>query len=343
MFDRSAAALRLAKLWALEAHFGEERGANRVYLDEIVSDRMQLTKGLQVLRDELQLAPPPGRTDREAAGADLSQPSVLTTQAFTNCGDRIHQAEIEQYHQIVAARFATLSEIGIVKPEAFHPTGGGTDDGATLAHVTWAHAVDAPMRARIYDGNAQSFVLCAFDLKTHCGRLDDESGGVGYGTARESPWREPRAACGAIVGALKGFDPKNGVHARIHRDLGDENFELLAGRGVRTPEGVDITALVAAAIVGIRGMRNTARALLTEMDERGVAHLTATITVNRPSMPATLIYLSRATVFEGEIRMQGFGTDAKAYAGDLVQRPREKRVRLSYEGRTGAGFTVERA
>ena len=54
-FDRSVAANRLERLWGLSAQFGTERGANRVYLDEIVSDRMQLTSGLQVIRDELQL------------------------------------------------------------------------------------------------------------------------------------------------------------------------------------------------------------------------------------------------------------------------------------------------
>src|SRR5687768_12147750 len=147
-FDRSAAASRLERLWNLKAQFGSERGANRVFLDEIVSDRLQLISGLQVLRDELQFANPPTTSDREACAADFSQPSVLTTLAFTNCGDRIHHGEIELYQQVVASRFATLSEVGTLKPEAFHPTGGGTDDGATFAHVTWAHAIDTTLRER---------------------------------------------------------------------------------------------------------------------------------------------------------------------------------------------------
>ncbi len=212
MFDPSAARDRLERLWKLEAQFGTERGTNRIFLDEMVSDRLQLVAGLQILRDELQFAPTPAKADREACRADLSLPSVVTTLAFTNCGDRIHQGEVDRYVQVVASRFATLSEIGTLKPEAFRPTGGGTDDGATLAHVTWAHVLDEPLRNRVYGGNAQSFVMCGFDLKAHIGRLDTDDGTVLFGKTQESPWREPRAACGAIVGAIAHYDEKNDVH-----------------------------------------------------------------------------------------------------------------------------------
>ena len=147
MFDPSAARDRLARLWTLQGQFGVERGTNRVFLDEIVSDRLQLFAGLQVLRDELQFAPSPAVEDRGACQADLRLPSVVTTLAFTNCGDRIHQGEVDRYVQVVALRFATFSELGVLKPEAFRPTGGGTDDGATLAHVTWAHVLDEPLEA----------------------------------------------------------------------------------------------------------------------------------------------------------------------------------------------------
>lgn len=337
MFDRSAAASRLERLWSLPAQFGSERGANRVFLDEIVSDRLQLLSGLQVLRDELQFATPPAQSDREMCAADFSQPSVLTTQAFTNCGDRIHHGEIELYQQVVAARFATLSEIGTLKPEAFHPTGGGTDDGATLAHVTWAHALDVPLQKRLYEGNARSFVMCAFDLKTHVGRLDEDDGSIAFGKTRESPWREPRAACGAIMGALAAYDEKNDVHRRIRSTLGEANYDLLARRGVSTDDGVDVTAVVAAAIVAIAGMQDTARALGREMDERGLAHLTASTTVNRPARRDTLVYLARATVFGGEIRTQGFGTDASKYTGAMLRHDGgDARLVLRYDGVDGA-------
>jgi hypothetical protein len=339
MFDPSAARNRLARLWKLEAHFGMERGNNRVFLDEIVSDRMQLIGGLQVLRDELQFASPPASTDREACSADLSQPSVVTTLAYTNCGDRIHHGETEHYQRVVASRFATLSEIGTLKPEAFHPTGGGTDDGATLAHVTWAHALDEPLMKRIYAGNKQSFVMCAFDLKTHVGR--DIDAGT-YGKTRESVWREPRAACGAVVGTLAGYNEKNDVHRRIRNDLGEANFALLSKEGIKTSDGIDVTAVIAAAIVSVQGMMETARALRTEMDERGLAHLTASLTVNRPGMADTIIYLARATVFDGELAVQGFGTDARKYGGAMTDHRNERRLRLTYDGHADAAFPVVR-
>jgi hypothetical protein len=341
VFDPSAARQRLDRLWKLQGQFGDERGTTRIFLDELVSDRLQLLSGMQTLRDELQFAPDPATSDREAARADLSLPSVVTTLAFTNCGDRIHQGEVERYLQVVGQRFATLSELGTLKPEAFRPAGGGTDDGATLAHVTWAHVLDQPLRDRVYAGNAKSFVMCGFDLKAHIGRLDTEDGGVQFGTTQESPWREPRAACGAVVGTLVKFDPKNDVHRRIRKDLGEENFELLTTGAVKTKEGIDIAAVVGAAIVAIQGMLDTARALEHEMDERGVAHLTASLTVNRSGIPDTMIYLARATVFGGEMKTQGFGVDARKYAGQLVAYKADRRLHLGYDGREGAAFPIE--
>lgn len=341
MFDPTAARERLARLWRLEAQFGTERGTNRIFLDEMVSDRLQLVAGLQILRDELQFAPFPGTDDREQCRADLSIPSVVTTLAFTNCGDRIHQGEVDRYVQVVASRFATLSEVGTLKPEAFRPTGGGTDDGATLAHVTWAHVLDEPLRARVYGGNPQSFVMCGFDLKAHIGRLDTEDGAVLLGKTQESPWREPRAACGAIVGALGHYDETNDVHRRIKNDLGEDNFAFLARDGVRTEEGIDISAAVGAAIVAVQGMLDTARALKHEMDERGVAHLTASLTVNRSAIPDTMIYLARATVFGGELTSQGFGVDARKFTGSLVPYKTDRRLHLRYDDHDSSAFAIE--
>jgi hypothetical protein len=112
---------------------------------------------------------------------------------------------------------------------------------------------------------------------------------------------------------------------------------------VHTSGGIAITAVVAAGIVAVKGMLDTARALTTEMDKRGVAHLTASITVNRPSMPDTLIYLARATVFHGELAIQGFGVDAKKYAGDtIVHKSGDNRLRLSYDGKPGGALPIQR-
>jgi hypothetical protein len=341
-FDEGMARSRLGDFWALDAHFGMERGRTHVYLNEIVSDRFQLVRGAQLLRDELMFADPEKSArdggDMARCAADLGVPTVVTTMAYTNCGDRIHQGEVETFRKVVASRFATVSELGDLKLESFSPTGGGTDDGATLAHVTVAHQLDDALRERIYRANSSSYVLVGIDLKTHVGRLDDADG-ICFGRTREAAWREPRNACGAIVGTLTAFNPDNGVHRRIRSDLGEKNFALLAGPGVKTVEGIDIRYVVAAAIVSIQGMLNTASALAAELDARGLAHLTASTTVNRASRDDTVLYLARASVFMGEVRVQGFGTDASLFGGELVRHDGDTRLVLTYDGETT--FPVE--
>ncbi|MCM1985114.1 hypothetical protein [Lyngbya confervoides] len=328
-FNAAPTQARVDHFWQLSASFGMERNAYHNYLNEIVSDRYALIRGLQLLRDELQFAAE-SPTDMKACGADLSLPSVVTTLAYTNCGDRIHQGEAtKRYRDVVASRFATLSEIGELKLEAFFPAGGGTDNGATLAHVTVAHELDEHLKQKIYAGHPASISLVAIDLKTHVGRLREHGQQV-YGKTRESPWREPRAACGAIVGALTDYHPQNLIHRRIRDDLGSRNFQYLSNYQILTDEGVDITMAVAAVIVAIRGIRNTAMALSQEMDERGLAHLTASTTVNRPSRDDLVIYLARATVFNGQVRIQSLGTDAKRYGGKLVEYAGEQRLQLRY-------------
>ncbi|MEB3212705.1 MAG: hypothetical protein VKL39_15200 [Leptolyngbyaceae bacterium] len=329
-FDPTTAQERVDTFWSLGASFGMERNAYHNYLNEIVSDRYALIKGLQILRDELQFAAA-SPNDMKACGADMTLPSVVTTLAYTNCGDRIHQGEAtKRYRDVVASRFATLSEIGELKLEAFFPAGGGTDNGATLAHVTVAHELDEHLKQRVYEGNSQSLSLVAIDLKTHVGRLR-EGGRQIYGKTRESPWREPRDACGAIVGALTHYNPQNLIHRRIRDDLRERNFQYLSNNQILTDDGIDITMAVAAAIVAIRGIRNTAMALTQELDERGLAHLTASTTVNRPSRDDLVIYLARATVFNGLVRIQSLGNDARLYGGRLVEYAGEKRLQLRYD------------
>jgi hypothetical protein len=337
-FDPSLARTRLEKFWTLDAEFGVEHNAYRVYLNEIVSDRYVLVNGLQILRDELQLAEKGG--DVVACGADFSLPSVMTTLAHTNCGDRIHQGEATtSYEQVVAARFATMSEVGEYKLEAFSPTGGGTDDGRTFAHVTVAHMLDEPIRERLYLGHPGSYLLVNLDLKTHVGRLET-GGSLVIGKTQESKWREPRTACGAAVGTITAFDEKNGVHRRIRRDLGEANFALLSGAGVKSEEGVNVSPAVTSAIIAIQGMLDTAKALETELDERGVGHLTASMTVNRPHHDDTIVYLARATVFHGETRVQGFGVDASKYSARIVQNHDDMRLQLLYDGLDAHGHEV---
>lgn len=339
-FDSSSAQKRLETFWQLSASFGMERNAYHNYLNEIVSDRYALINGLQLLRDELQFAAA-SKTDINVCGADLSLPSVVTTLAYTNCGDRIHQGEAtKRYRDVVASRFATLSEIGELKLEAFFPAGGGTDNGATLAHVTVAHQIDESLRRRLYAGNPESMVLVAIDLKTHVGRLREDGQRV-YGKTRESPWREPRAACGAIADALSHYHPHNLIHRRIRDDLGEKNFQFLSTQKIYTEEGVDITLAVASAIVAIRGIRNTSMALTQEMDERGLAHLTASTTVNRPSRDDLVIYLARATVFQGKVHIQSLGSKAELYGGKLVDYAGERRLQLTYDNHDINNLPIE--
>ncbi len=331
-FDPTLATRHIKRFWSMPAEFGMERGANFTFLHEIVSDRYALLSGMQVLHDELQFADARGGKDLEFCGADLDVPSVVTTLAHTNCGDRVHTGESQRYRNVVAARFATMSELGDLKVESFSPFGGGAEDPKTLAHVTVAHQLDAPLRHRVYDGNAQSYVLVAIDLKTHVGR-EDHHDKVIFGQTREAPWREPRSACGAMMGTLKGYDDRNPVHKRLRRDLGEANFELLTKKGV-VVNGLDVTAAVASAIVSIRGLVNTAKALTEgELDERGVGHLTAGMTVNRVASAAPLCYLARAIVFQGQIMVQGLGLDASRYDAELVDYQGDRRLRLTYDGR----------
>ena len=340
-FDPSAALTRVSKFWSLGAEFGLERDAYEVYLHELVSDRYVLVNGMQLLRDELQFAGIDDNPDVRACGADFSLPSVCTTLAHTNCGDRIHQGEATtSYENIVASRFATLSEIGEFKLEAFSPTGGGTDDGRTLAHVTVAHQLDKTLRHSIYQGNAQSYVLVAIDLKTHCGRLDQADGAVKFGETQESRWREPRAACGAIVGCLAHYDGNNPVHRRLRADLGEENFLFLTEKPFLTKEKINIGPVIAAAIVAIQGMQNTLAALAQEMDERGLGHVTASITINRPEHDDTIIYLARATVFHDKIQYQGLGTDARKYSARLTEYNGSRRLLLSYQDQAEGAYAV---
>ena len=335
-FDPSAVNERLAKMWSLTARFGVESHAASLYLDEFVSDRGALTHGLQVLKDELQFAGSDGSDvgDLAACQADFTLPSVVTTLAYTNCGDRIQSGDTRRiYEAAVASRFATLSELGELKSEAFFPTGGGTDDGATLAHVTVAHQLDEMLRKTVYQGNDRSFALACFDLKAHVGRLD-EKGVTSFGRTRESPWREPRGACGAIVGALTAFQASNPVHQRIRRHLGDQNMAILSQPGAVAADGVCVVAVVAAAIVAIAGLRETLEALMTELDSRGVGHATASVAVNRPGREDTILYLARGTVFGGVVKLQGFGLDAKRYGARFEDHHGDKALVLTYDGQS---------
>ena len=117
----------------------------------------------------------------------------------------------------VAGRFGSMTEGGEVKPELFFATGGGTDSGPTLAHVTVEHAYGCGIKDTLYAGNSRSALLVNIDVCTHCGRLEigednaadfhgveyEEVGAI-YGLAQESMFRDPRPCCGAMAGIKIG-------------------------------------------------------------------------------------------------------------------------------------------
>jgi len=330
----------------------------RVYFEEVISDRFVLIKGFQLIRDELMLAfNSPQSTapnslnvsDVLECAADLALPSVLSTCGYTVCGDRICQSNaLRIYNTAVAGRFASFTEAGDPKPELFFATGGGTDSGPTLAHVTVAHSIDPAIRDQLYSRNPHSFVLVNIDICTHCGHTDMVPGevrafagkdytncGVVYGLAQESVFRDPRPTCGAIVGMLTKFNLKNGVHVRLRQDLGEDNYNFLTSTEVLADDGSPINFLIAAAIISIQGMRNTLEALGPggELDERGVGHMTAQVQLNNGDNNECLLYCARGTAFNGVIKTQGLGTDASRYSGVMLLNPDgKKHIQLLYDG-----------
>jgi len=342
-FDPSLAEARVQRVWELAAEYGIEKDPFTVYSKEIVRDRFALVQGIQMLRDELQL---------QSAGrcsADLSIPTALSTCAYTLCGDRMCQSRsLTTYINAVAARFASLHERGDPKPELFFATGGGTDSGPTLAHVTVAHSIDAKIKGQLYNGNAKSYVLVNIDICTHCGHLDigkNNSGyllgkkfenvGVIYGSAQESVFRDPRNACFSIIGCLSRFNLASAIHVRLRNDLGEANYQFLSKHEVLADDGSPITYLIASCIVAIRGMMNTLEALGPgcELDERGVGHCTAQVQMNHGDQQEYILYCARGTVFNGEMRVQGLGLDATKYSGRILRAADgSKRCELSYNG-----------
>ena len=325
---------KLSNMWALETSFGMERSPHYIYLEEIVTDRRILTKGYQVLRDELDFAPDP-------KGADFSLPSVIVTLAHTICGDRACGGQPKaDYNSDIGTRFANIGKTGDIKIEEFSPAGGGTEDGRTLAHVTVAHAADKYILERLHNSNPDSFTLYSFDLQTHVGKLDN-NGSISFGRVRESEYREPRGACGAIVGALTAYDSGNTDHKRIRDDLGEANFDYLSSNKIFAQSGEDITYVVAAAIVAVTGMYTTIQGLTNEMGEKGLSHLTASMILNRTSLDDTVMLLSRAAIHNGTIQIQGFGTESNKYSGRMQEHHGDKRLVLVYDGNELANFPIQ--
>jgi hypothetical protein len=342
-FEKKSVDERLKDFWGLKGNsFGLSRSLNFFHIEQLVRDRLVLTHGYHLLNDEMNFAAPP-------IGADYSLPTAVTTLAHTMCGDRIQQANTRtEYADAVGARFGVKTRKGELKFERFFPAGGGVVDGATLAHVTFGHATDKTIRKRLFEGNDRSYILACFDLQGHVGLCEDD-GKIEYGKAAESPFREPRNSCGAIMGMLAHYDSSNTDHQRLMKDLGQANYEYLSKTPIKTSDGITINSVVAASIVAIEGVKQTAYGMIKELSgqdaesqKRTLAHLTGSITENMVGKDDNTIYLNRATVFGGEIHIQGFGTDARKYSGSMtMHKGNERRLQLTYDGKSKDDFPIE--
>ena len=285
MFDPSVARERLERLWELAAQFGLERGSNRVFLDEIVSDRLQLLSGppgaarrAAVLpsRRRRRIAKPARPTSPSRASSRPSRSPTAVTASTT--------ARSSTTSASSRARFATLSELGTLKPEAFHPPAAARTTARRSRTSRGRTSSTSRCAARLRRATPQSFVLCAFDLKTHVGRARRAratscSAGRGVLVARAARGvrRDRRRARGVTTSGTTST-------ARIRDDLGEDELRAALradGRAHATKASTSPRSSRRRSSP-IQGMRDTARALQHEMDERGVAHLTASMTVNRP-------------------------------------------------------------
>ncbi len=336
-FNPSYAQERLDLMWQQEMLFGRERNPRHVYTEKIGKDRW-------VLMGAFRRADNPFAFQPEPVGVNLrQQPIVVPTVAHAMCVDRCIQGQsAELYRQSIGAFFGFKEASGLPQIERNFTLGGGAEEGGVLAHVTAGHSL-AGIINRLQDGgHPQSFFLHGIDIQTHVGLTIDSSSTRRYGVVHEYHGLGERPACGAIVGMLRHYNDKNRVHKRLRTDLGEDNYRLLSTEGVKTSEGIEITYVVAAAIIAVQGLQHTLDALPQELHQRALAHLTASVIVNETASDGLIIYLGRATGFNGVLRHQGFGTDASQYSGSLVKHHDDKpRLELTYNRWRQGQFPVD--
>eukprot|EP00294_Goniomonas_avonlea_P000732 CAMPEP_0114551504 /NCGR_PEP_ID=MMETSP0114-20121206/6640_1 /TAXON_ID=31324 /ORGANISM="Goniomonas sp, Strain m" /LENGTH=910 /DNA_ID=CAMNT_0001736345 /DNA_START=301 /DNA_END=3034 /DNA_ORIENTATION=+ len=226
-----------------------------------------------------------------------------------------------------------------------YPAGGGAEDASALVRVATRHQLDHSVEAAVYGGNSKSYSVACFDLMGHVGLTEETNvfgrkngeHKVSFGSAQESWWRDPQSACSAIIHCLRSYNGSNPVHRRLRRDLGEDNYDFLSSAprwaaGDKGDRMVALNAVVAAAIIVVRGAMNTLNCLHKTIKERTCAHVTASILVNRASKADLVISLGRGTVFGDSCMWQGFGVDAREYSGKMVAVAGEHRLMLRYSG-----------
>lgn len=334
-FDPSYAQGRLDLLWSRQMPFGRERNPLHVYIKKIGEDRW-------ILFGDFRRADNPFAFQDQPVGVNFEKSAVVVpTVAHSLCTDRCNQGEVaDTYRHAIGTFFAFKEGSGIPQIERNFTLGGGAEDGAVLAHATSGHSLAGIVR-RLQQGHPQSYFLHGVDIQTHVGLKTLPDRQRQYGVVTEYHGLGERPACGAIMGTLRSYDQKNHVHQRLRRDLGEDNYAYLTEQGVFTSEGIDITPVVAAAIVAVQGLKNTLSALPHELHSRALAHLTASVIVNETASAGRIIYLARATGFHGTSTYQGFDTDAKQYGGSIVDHhDGNLRLELSYNGWRQGAFPI---
>ena len=65
--------------------------------------------------------------------------------------------------------------------------------------------------------------------------------------------------------------------------------------------------------------------------------------MNRPGRLDTIVYLGRATVFDGEIVTQGLGTDAAKYSATFSGKGEDAALVLKYAGQNQSAYPLEKS
>lgn len=245
-FNPTLVQSRVDEMWLRDSVFGEEKSPLEFYVGELLTDRRRITRGLQLLQDELDLPRSSSGLAESTNIADLSIPSVLSSLCKLECTEETAAAgpATYLYSSAVGTRCASMTEEGCIEYEVHKCPGGGLDRATRWTRsLVSASRMSGSVRRRIYNGNPLSFLVYNIDVTTHCGRLElgakDTVKDRGrtyrkipawYGKSKQENGKSIDA-CGVIVSCLNRYDASDSAHVHIRSTLGEENFNFLTSRG----------------------------------------------------------------------------------------------------------------
>ncbi|EKX50083.1 hypothetical protein GUITHDRAFT_104313 [Guillardia theta CCMP2712] len=289
-FDPSMARKRMETMWSRESiTFGEEQSAMHIHREEWITDRLCLTKGFEIVRDDLQLS----LEGLSVCTADLTCPSVASILGRFSCGES----------------FSTLffSELSHPKFKCFESSSMQSSFLKTSVAREATGMLGERFRSKFYRGNPLSYQLFNFDVVSHV-NISMLTAQSKYPSSKSG--QDNNHSC--ILGCLRAFDPDNSNHVQIRRLLGESNFEFLSSSAAGKGEEAQETAcLIAGCILAVQGMREVMESMSRVMDGRGMCHATASLLTDKQQ--DRMLYCARGSVFDGQIREQGMGTDAAKY------------------------------